>query len=97
MWRGLFESHDMNDVRKPLEELLSEQNAHRRMQHRNFISLGDGQQYQVLMLAWTEDTNDLHVVYVLCAFPQLKFTMPVERFLERFEPSKGLEDVAQAG
>ena len=83
----------MPDIRKPLEQLLSERTAHRGMQHRNFISKGDNQMYQVLLLVHTEESNDLQVCYSLCAFPQLQFSMPVERFLERFEPSQVLAHV----
>lgn len=76
----------MTDIRKPLQELMAEQHQHRALCHRNFTSKGDSQTYQVLMLAHSEDTNELQVVYSLCAMPQLKFHMPVTAFLERFEP-----------
>lgn len=83
----------MPDFRKPLEQLLAERNAHRGMQHRNFTSKGDNQMYQVLLLVHTEDRNDLQVCYSLCAFPQLQFSMPIDKFLERFEPSQALANV----
>lgn len=84
----------MPDVRKPLEQLLAERAEHSSILNRNFVSKGDKQLYQVLLLAHTEDSNDLQVCYALCAMPKLQFSMPVEKFHERFERST---EVAHVG
>lgn len=75
----------MVDTRKSLPTLKAEVDEYRELVGKTFCHTKSGENYQLLFLAFEESTNDLVAIYVMSAMPWLKFTRPVDQFIEKFE------------
>lgn len=72
-------------VRKPIEQLQSEQQKARPFWNKNFIHKKSGGSYQLITTAHDEETQVLMAVYALNANTQMKFVRPFDVFMEKFE------------
>lgn len=75
----------MKDVRKTISQMIGELNAVRKASHKVFKHKKSGEAYQLINMAFDEETNELMAVYCIVAMPQIKFVRPMSIFLEKFE------------
>lgn len=74
----------MADTRKSLQRMKAEYDQDRHLYGKVFHHYKNGDDYQLLYPAWSEDANEKMAVFVLCAMPWLKFTRPFAVFKETF-------------
>jgi len=72
------------DVRKSVSALYHELDDARPYDRKTFLHI-KRDEYQLLFVAFDERTNDAMAVFSMCTLPRLKFTMPLPKFLARFE------------
>lgn len=74
----------MTQQRKSIAALKAEYDQYRPLHGKPFMHTKSGEDYQFLFTSFNEETNQIEVVYCLSAMTWLKFTRPVEEFLEKF-------------
>ena len=71
-------------VRKTITELRADYNKYRKNLHKAFIHTKSGEEYQVLAITWSEQTNEPLYMYCYSSMTWLKFSRPCEEFLQKF-------------
>ena len=73
-----------NGEKRTLLTTLHELAGYRKLQHRTYLRLSDGDQYTCILFAHDQQGN-IHAVVQLTAMPQVKEIVPIALFKNDFE------------